>query len=55
MTIKLTLQIVEPYDSGPSETWCPPELIPSVPVMDAAFFEDFLYSEGGADGFLDRQ
>ena len=45
MMLKLTLQVIEPSVFSPSETWCPPELIPSVPVMDGAFFKDFLMDE----------
>lgn len=45
MMLKLTLQVIGPSESYPSETWCPPELIPSVPVMDEAFFKDFLMDE----------
>ena len=43
--MKLTLQRKEPYESFVSETWCPPELVPSVERMDKDFFESFLMDE----------
>ena len=45
MELKLTLQRIEPYESFVSETWCPPELVPSVERMDKEFFESFLMDE----------
>ena len=45
MELKLTLQRIEPYESFVSETWCPPELVPSTGKMDKEFFESFLMDE----------
>lgn len=45
MELKLTLQRIEPYESFVSETWCPPELVPTVERMDKVFFESFLMDE----------
>ena len=42
MRLKLTLQVIEPFESRPSEISCSPKLIPSDQVMDKAFFEAFL-------------
>ena len=42
MQLKLTLQVIEPFESRPSEISCSPELIPSDQVIGKAFFEAFL-------------
>lgn len=42
MRMKLTLQVIEPFKSKPSEIGCTSELVPSDQVMDKAFFEAFL-------------
>ena len=45
MRLKLTLQVIKPSESYPLEIWCPPEMIPFVPVMDGSFFESFLMND----------
>ena len=45
MELKLALQRIEPYESFVSETWCPPNLVPTDERMDKEFFESFLMDE----------
>ena len=46
MELKLTIQVVKPYKSQPSEIWCPSSLIP-IPEeeVDKVFLEEFLMDE----------